>query len=145
MPRTWGVPLPVAISPPKSTSRPINASASHVESSLGLECGVRPMHARGRAIADSQDQRPLVELSRKPPGKIPRTDDINVVCAELGKLNTEMPSRQTELGYNKSSSAQAVLLPLAGPHPRPHSIRAVLLPLAGPHPRPHLSFYGVYV
>jgi hypothetical protein len=99
-----------------------------MENSPGPEYGVRPTHARGRALADSQDQRPLVELSRKPLGKIPRTDDINVVCAELGKPNTEMPSRRTELGYNISSSA-----------------RAVLLPLAGPHPRPHLSFYGVYV
>jgi hypothetical protein len=72
------VSLPVAISsgPPKSTSRPINASASHVESSPGPEYGVRPTHARGRALADSQDQKPLVELSHKPLGKIPQTVDI---------------------------------------------------------------------
>jgi hypothetical protein len=59
-----------------------------------LEYGLRPTHARGRALADSQDQRPLVELSHKPLGKIPRTDDINVVCAELDKPNTEMPSKR---------------------------------------------------
>jgi hypothetical protein len=134
---------PVAISssgsPPKSTSCSRNASASHMESSPGSEYGVRPTHARGRALADSQDQR---RLSTATASHLVRSLErtLDVVCAELGKPNAEMPSRRTELGYNISSSARAVLLPLAGPHPRPHSIQAVLLPLAGPHPRPHLSF-----
>ncbi len=109
-----------------------------------LKHGVRVTQARGRALADSQDQRrPSNLATSRLVGSLAWT--IDMVCAELGKQDAEMPGRRTELEYNISSFARAVLLPLAGPHPRPHSIRAVLLPLAGPHPRPHLSFYGVYV
>jgi len=58
-----------------------------------LEYGLRLTHARGRALADSQDQRRLSDATAcHLVGSLERT--IDVVCAELGKPNAEMPSRR---------------------------------------------------
>ena len=127
----------VAISPPKSTNRSRNTLAPTWRAP-GPEYGVCPTHARGCALADSQDQRHLSNLATsRLVGSLAWT--IDVVCAELGKQDAEMPSRRD------ITSARAVLLPLAGPHPRPHSIQVVLLPLPGPHLHLHLVFRGAYV
>jgi hypothetical protein len=66
---------PVAISPPKSTSRPINASTSHMESSPGPEYGVRPTHAKRTRLRRFPRPEASVEPSHKPPGRIPCVDD----------------------------------------------------------------------
>jgi hypothetical protein len=107
---------PVAISPPKSTSRPINVSASHLESSPGLEYGVRPTHARKRTIADSQDPRRLSNATAGHMVGSPKRT-IDVVCTELGKLNAEMPSRPTEVGYSISSGGASAPRGAASPPP----------------------------
>jgi hypothetical protein len=64
-----------------------------MESSPGPEYGVRPTHARGRALADSQDQR---RLSNATASNLVRSLErsIYVVYAELDKPNAEMPGRR---------------------------------------------------
>ncbi len=127
----------------------------HVESSpvRDLSTASAPRTPRGRALADSQDQRRLSNLATsRLVGSLKQT--IDGVCTEPGKQDAEMPNRRRSARavllplpgpHPRPHSIRAVLLPLPGPHPRPHSIRAVLLPLPGPHPHPHLSFHSVYV
>jgi hypothetical protein len=118
MPRAWGG-VASGRHQPAEVHEPFQKHfGPHVESSPGPEYGVRPTHARGCALADSQDQRPLSNLAAsRLVGSLAWT--IDVVCAELGTPNAEMPSRRTELGYNISSGGASA--PPGAASPPPHN------------------------
>jgi hypothetical protein len=97
MPRTWG-----GVASGRHQHRPAEIHRPS-EKRLGLPrggptrerltYGVRPTHAIGRALADSQHQRRLSSATASSlVGSLERT--IDVACAELGKPNAEMPSRR---------------------------------------------------
>ena len=97
MPQTWG-----GVASGRHQLRPAKIHGPS-EKHLGLtrgelarerpKHGVRPTQARGRALADSQDQR---RLSNPATSRLVESLawTIDVVCTELGKPNAEMPSRR---------------------------------------------------
>jgi len=97
MPRTWG-----GVASGRHQLRPAEIHGPS-EKRLGLTRGelarerlkhnIRPTQARRHALDDSQDQRRLSNATAsRLVGSLERT--IDVVCAELGKPNAEMPSRR---------------------------------------------------